>query len=129
MTLVDSNVWFAYFDTSDVFHAQAVAIIERADKLVLPYCVLLEVAALLTYRISKAVADEFLTLAVNIKQIFVIDNKTINELFYFLHYRTKMSFVDYSLAYLSNQYGHTLVTFDKQLERFAKKNKGKIVAI
>ncbi len=129
MILVDSNVWYAYLDTNDHFHKQAVEVIESANKLVLPYAVLLEVATLLAYRISKTVADNFIMIAVNINEIMIIDNDTDKELFYFLNHKTKMSFADYSLSYLSSQYGFELRTFDKQLERFAKKNKAKVVTL
>jgi len=131
MILADSNVWFAYFDRSDDFHEQAVDVIEGAKALglVLPYSVLTEVATLLAYKRGKNIADEFLMTILNTQEISVIDNEPDVEVFYFLNFETKMSLVDYSCAYLSNQYSHKLVTFDRQLKQFAKRNKDVVIRL
>lgn len=129
MILLDSNVWYAYFNREDHFHKKATEIINQAEMVVVPYCVAVEVATILTYRKSKESANVFLMRLVNSQSARLVENGYEQELFFFLHFKTKMSFTDYTLAYMSNQYGYKLVTFDKQLEQFAKKNKGKVVRL
>jgi len=122
MVLVDSSVWFAYFDIEDHQHKQASDFFStNQDVIIMPYSVANELATVFAYSHSKELADEFVQTAINNQQIKIVDNSFPKEALYFLSFNTKMSFTDYSLACLAKNNGYQLITFDKQLEKFFKK--------
>ncbi|NIA09603.1 MAG: PIN domain-containing protein [Nitrospiraceae bacterium] len=124
MIIFDSCVWIAFLNKADSQHTKAAKVLaENNDKIVMTEYILLEVASVLCLRAGKSRADKFLKIVMNNKDIKIITSDktfllgTINE---FLRYKTKyLSFVDFSLVYLSKQY--KIITFDEKLKQFLLK--------
>lgn len=120
--LVDSSVWIALFLPFDTQHQKAARTIERLSGMVyLPYCVIVEVATVLAYKHSKQLADNFIAYTHDNRDIAIVNNDALEEMAFYSTNPHKLSFVDISLMFLSGKYNATLVTFDKQLQRVAKK--------
>lgn len=120
--LVDSSVWVALFLEFDTQHRKATqAIEELSNTIYLPYCVIVEVATVLVYKHSKHLADNFIAYARDNRDITIIDNDARDEMDFYITISHGLSFVDISLIFLSGKLGATLVTYDKELERVAKK--------
>lgn len=120
--LVDSSVWVALFLDFDTQHRKAEQTIEKLSGIIyVPHCVIAEVTTILAYKHSKRLADNFIAYATDNRDLKIIDNDTIDEMSFYLTIPDKISFVDATLISLSNKLGATLITFDKQLERIAKK--------
>lgn len=120
--LVDSSVWVALFLDFDTQHRKAEQTIEKlSGTIYLPYCVIIEVTTVLTYKHSKQLADNFIAYARDNRDIALIDNDTIAEMAFYATIPYRLSFADVSLIFLASKLGATLVTFDKQLEQVAKK--------
>jgi len=120
MVILDSNIWIAFFNKADSQHAKAKKVLQKNNnKLVITEYILLEVASVLCLRSKKLVADKFLEMATNNKDIEVLAsseiflNKIVSE--FFKHKTKYLSFVDISLVHLSGRY--EIVTFDKKLDR------------
>lgn len=119
MTVLDSNVWIAYLNKNDNQHRKAVNTFNKLDdEILITEYIILEVCSVLTMRVSKATADDFLKIVINNQDVQVLSSsnsffhKTIN---YFLDYSNdNLSFVDVSLLKLSRNY--ELKTFDKKLK-------------
>lgn len=120
--LVDSSVWVALFLDFDTQHSKAERLVARLKgKIYLPYCVLSEVVTILAYKHSKKQADQFLNFAEQNSSITLVEDKLTEELSFYKSLRTRVSFTDAALLLLSKQTKTKLVTFDKQLERLAKR--------
>ena len=120
MTILDSDVWIAYFNTNDSQHLKARKVFEKiSDKIILTEYNILEISSVLLLRASKAVADSFLDIVLNNADIAVLAS---NEHFFnrvikrFLEFKkSSLSFVDVSLVVLSKEY--EVVTFDEKLKK------------
>ncbi len=124
--LVDSSVWIALFLDFDTRHADAVRKVHTlSDTLYMPYCVVSEVATVLTYKHSKAQADSFLAFVEQAENIVLLEDKAKEEISYFNSLPDKISFTDAALLFLSQKLNVELVTFDKQLLRISKKRYSK----
>jgi len=120
--LVDSSVWVALFLEFDTQHRKAEHVVQKlSGTIYLPYGVLAEVATVLTYKHSKQLADNFIAYARDNRDLTIMNDDAFDEMAFFLTIPHKLSFVDISLVFLSKKYNATLITFDKQLERVAKK--------
>ena len=126
MVLLDSNVWVALFNEGDSFHEQAVRIFEQIEdeEIILPYVIAAETATVLTYKLSKKAANFFLETAINNQGIQIINNDFPREAIFFLGFKEKMSFQDFSLVFLAKQKGYKLLTFDKQQEKLLRRISG-----
>lgn len=124
MTILDANVWIAYFNEADALHDRAAHLVNQhaGHQLGLPEYVILEVATILAIKSSKKTADTFLA--------YVLDNQDVTVLYahqelfaetvtVFRDQRTAaLSFVDAALVALGRD--HTVITFDKALAKALK---------
>lgn len=123
-TLVDSSVWVALFLDFDTQHTKAVQLFKKLrGELVVPYCVVSEVASVLAYKHSKKQADGFLAYLEGNKDVCVLADDPLPEIAHYLSLSARVSFADAALVFLAQEKGFKLVTFDKQLERLAAKSK------
>ena len=120
MTILDSNIWIAFFNFEDNQHQNAEEVVLRISKeLIIPEYVITEVCTVLTQKINKQATNKFLD--------FIFSNSDIQVLYSGIEFfqpvlvlyqklvNDKLSFIDVSLLYLSRQY--QVVTFDKKLEK------------
>lgn len=121
-SLLDSSVWIALYRDQDVHHKQAQRLIrELRGSIYFPYCVLVEVASVLTYKHSKAQADKFLdAVAVN-QDLIWIESESFEDAEFFRKLPSRISFTDATLLRLAKTLKAELVTFDRQLARLHKK--------
>lgn len=121
--IVDSNIFIASFFEDDSLHNEAVLVMEEIQDsdIIMPYCVVQEVATILTYRLDKKVADTFLRDIRNANNIFIIDNDVYAEMTFFEKFKQNLSFTDISLIYLAEKHSAILLTFDKQLLNLYKR--------
>lgn len=121
--LIDSSVWVALFLEFDTQHRKAAQTIEKCTGAVyLPYCVILEVTTVLTYKHSKQLADNFIAYARDNRDITIINDDALEEMVFYAMTPHELSFVDISLIFLSGKLDAALVTFDARLGRAAKKS-------
>ncbi|MEK7541826.1 MAG: type II toxin-antitoxin system VapC family toxin [Patescibacteria group bacterium] len=122
--LIDSSVWVALFLDFDTHHRKAERILSTVSGTIsVPYCVIAEVATVLAYKHSKRLADNFLAYIRGNKDIECINDDPFAEMDFYVTLSQKISFTDGALLFLSRRMPATLITFDKQLERMAKKNR------
>ncbi|TSC80911.1 MAG: hypothetical protein G01um101429_36 [Parcubacteria group bacterium Gr01-1014_29] len=122
--LVDSSVWVALFLDFDTQHRKAEQTLQKlSGTIYLPYCVIAEVLTVLAYKHSKRLADNFIAYAQDNRDLNIINNNALDEMDFYITIPEKISFVDTALIFLSNKLDVPLITFDKQLERIAKKVK------
>ncbi|MCK5320607.1 type II toxin-antitoxin system VapC family toxin [Candidatus Parcubacteria bacterium] len=122
MHIIDSSVWVALFLDFDVNYEKAIEIFSQInDKIYLPYCVISEVATVLTYKHSKEQADGFLEFISDNEDVILIDNEMKNEIDFYKKINKRVSFTDASLVFLAEKFGLLLITFDKQMIGLIKK--------
>lgn len=122
--LVDSSVWVALFLDFDTQHRKAEQTVRKlSGTIYVPYCVIAEVAAILAYKHSKRLADNFILYVRDNRDFEVVNDDALDEMDFYQTIPHKISFVDAALIFLSGKLDAPLVTFDKQLERIAKKAK------
>ena len=134
MIIFDSNVWVALFNEKDSQHKKAkdllVATKESAKELVaLPEHIIAETASVLVAKSGRETAELFLAAAMDNAAATILLSRP--ELFWrtlslfreseYIR-KTKLSFIDTMLVALSTDWGHTVVTFDRELERVIKKS-------
>ena len=120
--LVDSSVWVALFLDFDTQHRKAEQIIQKlSGTIYMPYCVIAEVTTILTYKHSKALADNFIAYVHDNRDIKIINNDASDEMSFYTTIPHRLSFVDAALIFLAGKLDAKLITPDKQLERIAKK--------
>lgn len=120
--LVDSSVWVALFLDFDTQHRKAEQTIQKlSGAIYLPYCVIAEVTAILAYKHSKRLADNFIAYARDNRDLKIINNDALDEMDFYATIPQKLSFTDASLIFISGKLDAPLITFDKQMERIAKK--------
>ncbi|MBI4225001.1 MAG: PIN domain-containing protein [Candidatus Sungbacteria bacterium] len=122
--LVDSSVWVALFLDFDTQHRKAEQTIPKLSGMIyLPYCVIAEVTTILAYKHSKRLADNFIAYVKDNRDLKIVNNDALDEMGFYPTIPHKLSFTDAALIFLSDKLGASLVTFDKQLARIAKKVK------
>lgn len=122
MHIIDSSIWVALFLDFDVNYEKAIEIFSQInDKIYLPYCVISEVATVLTYKHSKEQADGFLEFISDNEDVILIDNEMKNEIDFYKKINKRVSFTDASLVFLAEKFGLLLITFDKQMISLIKK--------
>lgn len=120
--LVDSSIWVALFLDFDTQHLKAEQTVRKlSGTIYVPYCVIAEVAAILAYKHSKRLADNFILYVRDNRDLEVINDDALDEMDFYQTIPRKISFVDAALIFLSGKLDATLVTFDKQLGRITKK--------
>ena len=115
--ILDSSVWIALFVESDSTHEDAVKLFESIEtsKVVIPYCVILEVCTVLSCRHSFEHTQNFMRYIQNNEDIFILDNSAQEEMYFYQSLKTAISFTDVSLIFLAKKHGFTLVTFDRKM--------------
>ena len=122
--LVDSSVWVALFLDFDTQHRKAEQAVQKlSGTIYVPYCVIAEVAAILAYKHSKRLADNFIVYVRDNRDFEVISDNARDEMDFYTAIPHRISFVDAALIFLSSKLDATIVTFDKQLGRIAKRVK------
>lgn len=120
--IVDSSVWVALFLDFDTQHKKAEKTVQRlSGTIYLPYCVIAEVTAILAYKHSKRLADNFIAYAKDNRDFTIVNDDAFDEMNFYKTLSYRLSFVDAALIFLSDKLDTPLVTFDKQLARIAKK--------
>lgn len=122
MIIIDSNVWISYFHEEDINHQKARKIVTPQLDIVIPECVVVELSTVLTHKIGKSNTDLIIKNLINNKNIAILYSSrefflTILN-FYLKKTNKNLSFVDYSLLYLSSSYD--IITFDRALTREIK---------
>jgi len=115
MIVVDSNVWIAFLHKNDNQHEKAQTLLTKCEKpIIMPEYVLIEVATVLTQKAGKKIADEFLAMSMESKDIeilFVQDQFFLAVADFFRKCPgKKLSFIDMALLYISQWYH--VATFD-----------------
>ena len=118
-TVLDSNVWVAYFLAQDPQHQAAADIFESLDlsKVYIHDFIILEIVSVLRIRANAKVAAKALELLEQL-ELKIIDADFAKQEVYNLTKTAKypkLSFVDMFLLVLSKKY--KIVTFDKALAR------------
>ncbi len=120
MIILDSNVWVALLNKDDSQNLKAEKIIGTInEKIIIPEYVVLETVSVLSIRVSKKAADNFLEFITENKEIVILNSS--QELFdnavdiYRKIVGNKLSFVDVYLLSLSGSY--QIITFDRELQK------------
>lgn len=124
MTILDANVWVAFFNDQDSQYAEAQKIIENASlPIYIPEYVILETSTVIAQRADKRTANQFLdyvTSNKNVRLLITDELFVTNTIRLFLEQPTKrLSFADIALLLLSRQW--PVVTFDRQLANAIKR--------
>lgn len=125
MMILDANVWIAFLYEDDALHKKAEKIFELDKEIIgIPEYVIIEVSSVLSQKAGKKIANDFLEMIMQSKDVevmFADDQFFMNAASVFKkHQDRKLSFIDYSLLYLSEFY--EIVTFDKNLQRAIREN-------
>lgn len=122
-SLIDSSVWIAVFLDTDPQHSKALRLTEELKGTIyLPYCVVNEVASVVTYKHSKEQSEFFFDFIRDNHQIIFIDDAVEDEISFYRSLSNRISFTDGALMHLSKKLRVPLITFDRQLEKLAKKH-------
>lgn len=123
--VIDSSVFIALYYEEDINHKRALEIFEELEMKVLiihPF-VIQEVATVLTYKISKQLANSFLKDLDNSFNTTVSSSSINYEINFFLKQESRLSFTDTSLIALAKAQDAALITFDKKmLSLYQKEN-------
>ncbi|MDP4007920.1 MAG: PIN domain-containing protein [Candidatus Peregrinibacteria bacterium] len=122
--ILDSNIFIAFYYKEDSLHEEALSLLSSLDdyEIIIPYCVIQEVSTILTYKLGKKVADDFLNDIQNADTTLIINNDVQSEIEFFKTIKANLSFTDLALLHLSQKYDATLLTFDQQLLKLYKKS-------
>ncbi len=117
LTILDSNVWIAFFDKEDSTHKRAVQVFKKlkVSELAITEYIILEVATILKKYAGLDIANAFLLKLAQENIIIIEDENLLKETvkIFANSARNNLSFVDCSLVYLSSK--HKVITFDKKL--------------
>ena len=122
MIIFDSNIWIAYLNKSDSTHEQAIDKFAKTnvDDIVMTEYLLLEIVTVLKQIQGYEFSQNFIQ---HIENIPFLESKNFYAqtlaLFQSLK-ENKLSFVDVSLLYLSQNY--EIETFDKELQKMIQQN-------
>lgn len=120
MNILDSNIWIAYAYKEDTQHTKAVSLIESlTEDVYIPEYVVAEVCTVLQNKKRKVVANAFIESILKSNYIHILHSSVkmfncVITLFYSRN-KSRLSFVDTSLLYLSRTY--TVLTFDIDLQK------------
>jgi predicted nucleic acid-binding protein len=120
--LIDSSIWVALFLDFDSQHEKAERLFKKLKGIAyVPYCVVNEVTTILAYKHSKKQADNFLRYIEHNRDLVLLDESLADEIEFYASLQDRVSFTDAALLFLSQKLKASLVTFDKQLKRIAKR--------
>lgn len=128
MIILDSNIWVALLYNDDSLHMQAeVLLASLTGEICVPEYVIGEVCTVLLLRKDIALADQFAEKMLAQKECRIVYSNSffVDHILHFFreHISKRLSFIDTSLLYLSQEY--TVYTFDKHLAKAIKKMEGK----
>ena len=125
VVVFDSSAIIAYYIDSDSHHAEAhrIALGLHAKTSVLHPFVIQEVATVLTYRFSKAVADRFFEDIQGGQNLMIPALEIEKDIAFFRQAKRKMSFADLALIRLEKEMNAPLFTFDEQILSFLHKGR------
>ena len=120
MTILDSNIWIAFFNENDSQHKKAEKIFKELNAAIaLPECIIIEVASILLFKAGRKTANNFIKSIADNEDVEILPsselflNMVINN---FIHSSSdKLSFVDVALLRLSKSY--QVITFDMNLRK------------
>ncbi len=121
--ILDSNIFIAFYYKDDSSHQEAVFLMEQlvGSHIIVPYCVIQEVATVLAYKCGKKKSDAFLSDLKKSDDLILVDDNTEVEIDFYLKFSQKLSFTDIALIHLAERYDAILFTFDRQLLNLFKK--------
>lgn len=124
MNILDANVWIAFLYKDDSQHKKAEKIVQICERpILLPEYVIIEVSTVLIQKAGRKISAVFLEMLMQNKDIHVLfsDDQFFMDVVYFLKSRPeeKLSFVDFTLLYLSRSYD--IITFDRNLQKAIEK--------
>jgi predicted nucleic acid-binding protein len=123
--LLDTNVWVGMVSKEDSLHARSLDFaqsIRPEDTLLLPDCIVEEVASVLTYRYSKQKANEWLAYTLKNNATMLVPTNITSLVKFFIQSSISMSFTDHALVYIAEHHKAELITFDEQLLKVYKKS-------
>ena len=122
--ILDSNVFIAFYYENDSLHEESVLLMKEIQhkEIIVPYCVIQEVATILSYRLGKKVANIFLDDIKKANNVLIVNNDVFSEINFYQNFSEKISFTDIALMHLSQKYKTPLYAFDKQLISVFKKH-------
>ena len=123
--LVDSSVWVGLYLSNDSLHQKAIALYESlpSQNVFTTPRVIEETITVLAYKGSLPIALQFIKF-INSQAVDIITMDHKQLLGFYLEQNKRISTVDASLIYLAKDKQLQLHTFDKQLQRIAKKFAG-----
>ncbi|MFB6225826.1 MAG: type II toxin-antitoxin system VapC family toxin [Candidatus Paceibacteria bacterium] len=123
--ILDTSLWIARLCKKDRFHRRSLEVFEKLRHnyhILLPDYVLEETVSILLQIESKQKAEKFIDYVLKNENItlFVVDKNFLQGLFnfFFKSENEKLSFTDYVLFYLSEEY--EVITFDQELQQAIK---------
>ena len=122
MIILDSNILIALFNPEDTQHAKAKKFMEKIQgTVVLPEILISEICTVLSQRLTKKAADQFIDIVKsneNIEILFLKSNFENVLTFYQDTKKEGLSFIDIYLLQLSKNF--IVHTFDKKLDKAIK---------
>lgn len=129
-SIVDANIWIAYFDITDSLSSRAKKHIldfeTSRQPVLLTDFIIQEVVTVLLYKNMSKSVQQFMRYIheQDYIEIVSIDTELWDNTIQFIEGRKftpKLSLTDWSLLFLANTYNFLLVTFDKQLSNTSKR--------
>ena len=123
MTILDSNIWIAFFVEYDSNHQKSKSIIKKlnGNNIFITEYIILEVSTVILNKVNREKASDFLEYILNHNQVDLLqdDKIFIQKSQKFKEQLGNLSFVDTSLLCLSKKY--QIISFDKKLNNQIKK--------
>ena len=123
MTILDSNIWIAFFVEYDSNHQKSKSIIKKlnGNNIFITEYIILEVSTVILNKVNREKASDFLEYILNHNQVDLLqdDKIFIQTAQKFKEQLGNLSFVDTSLLCLSKKY--QIISFDKKLNNQIKK--------
>lgn len=125
--ILDSSVWIAYLNPADSQHKKGELLLQslEGNNFVVPEYVLAEVVSVLKNKKAGDVASTFFNAVLENDGAHILNTGEWLPLFaheFRVYEETNLSFVDCALVALSHEY--TICTFDTELAKILKKQKG-----
>ena len=130
-TIFDSSVWIAFYKNADTQHKKSVTEIKKWEstnkQCLVSNLIVEEVFSVLTYIGHKKYANQFINFCINNKRItwLDLDKNFIDKINTFSNHdflkNKKISFTDFSIIFLAKHFDFEILSFDKELNKTAKK--------
>lgn len=118
MKIFDTSVYIAAFLEQDAHHEEGKRILDtESGKILLPYCVVLEILTVLTYKHSRGLADAFWNFVLQDSRFTLLDAGVLEDTSFWERTIKRISFADITIVFLARKYEAELVTFDKDQKK------------